>query len=107
MSGKRSLFASNATAQLRVGWRPAWNVATARPLVVCASAGDTLPSVATQVEYWLGCIHSSRTAGQPTGWMAADDWASTIALVAKTTKIDAPKELSLYYTNEFIDETIR
>lgn len=99
---KRFVKASQQGAQ----WAQA-HPQEAAAIVFKHTQGDTLPSVATQVEYWLGCIHSSRTAGQPTGWMAADDWASTIALVAKTTKIDAPKELSLYYTNEFIDETIR
>jgi NitT/TauT family transport system substrate-binding protein len=83
------------------------NPQEAASMVFKSTQGDTLDSVRTQIDYWLGCIHSSRTKDKAIGWMAAEDWAATIDLVAKTTKIEAPKDLATYFTNDFINEQIR
>jgi NitT/TauT family transport system substrate-binding protein len=44
------------------------------------------------------------TAGQPFGWMAAEDWDATLAVLTKTEAIDSPLPHESYYTNDFIGD---
>jgi len=46
-------------------------------------------------------LHTPSTKGHPIGWTAEDDWKKMIE-VLKTYSGLTPKELSVYYTNQFI-----
>ena len=99
---KRFVAASQRGAQWAQG-----HPAQAAALVFKHTQGDTLASVRTQVDYWIACIHSPRTVGKAVGWMAPEDWAATIDLVAKTTQIEASRDPSAYFDNQFINQDIR
>ncbi len=46
-------------------------------------------------------LHTPSTKGHPIGWTAEDDWKKMVE-VLKTYSGLTPKELSVYYTNQFI-----
>ena len=46
-------------------------------------------------------LHTPSTAGHPMGWTSADDWKKMLAMLQKYSGI-TPKNLSAYYTNQFI-----
>jgi len=46
-------------------------------------------------------IHTPSTAGHPIGWMAEDDWKKTLDVLKKYSGV-TPKDLSAYYTDQFI-----
>ena len=46
-------------------------------------------------------LHTPSTKGHPIGWTAEDDWKKMLE-VLKTYSGVTPKELSAYYTNDFI-----
>jgi NitT/TauT family transport system substrate-binding protein len=48
-------------------------------------------------------VHTPSTVGHPVGWMAEGDWKRTLDVLGKFSGV-APKDLSAYYTNEFIVE---
>ena len=42
------------------------------------------------------------SANKPLGWMAAEDWASTVAVLKAYGGVATPLEASELYTNEFV-----
>ena len=47
---------------------------------------------------------TDNTQGQPFGWMAAEDWEATLAVMVASEEIDEALPLEDYYTNEFIGD---
>lgn len=48
----------------------------------------------------LGLLHTKRSKGKPTGWMARGDWEETVSLLAKYRNMKA-LPVDRYFTNEF------
>lgn len=55
-----------------------------------------------QFELTLPTIDTPNTKGKPLGWMAADDWKSTLEVLVKYTGFEKPLPVEQYFTNEFV-----
>jgi NitT/TauT family transport system substrate-binding protein len=55
-----------------------------------------------QFELTLPTIETPNTKGKPLGWMAAEDWKSTLDILVKYTGFEKPLPVEQYYTNEFV-----
>ncbi len=55
-----------------------------------------------QFELTLPTIDTPNTKGKPLGWMAAEDWKSTLDVLVKYTGFEKPLPVEQYYTNEFV-----
>ncbi len=57
-----------------------------------------------QVKMTLDFIHSPATKDNPIGWMAEEDWKSTLTPLYESKAIEQELPLDTYYTNEFVPQ---
>lgn len=58
----------------------------------------------TEVEIAFALVATENTEGRPFGWMAPEDWESTLDLLRRTGDIDDDVSPEDIYTNEFIGD---
>lgn len=66
-----------------------------------ATTPDILES---EMEVFLALTQTEATAGQPFGYMAEEDWESTLQVLRDTDQLGEDKPLDAYFTNEFIGD---
>jgi ABC-type nitrate/sulfonate/bicarbonate transport system substrate-binding protein len=50
----------------------------------------------------LNSLHTERTTGKPTGWIAPQDFTDTLATLGKYAGLKGAKSPGTYYTNDFV-----
>jgi NitT/TauT family transport system substrate-binding protein len=51
----------------------------------------------------LNSLHTDRTKGKPTGWIAPEDFTDTLATLGKYAGLTGAKSPDTYYTNDFVE----
>lgn len=67
-------------------------------------ASQPRESLLEQVQMTLDFIHSPATEGKPIGWMAEEDWQSTVGPLYESNAIEEKLPLDTFYTNEFVPQ---
>jgi len=60
--------------------------------------------VLAQLQNMLTLTTTPAGGGDPTGFMAEEDWQATIDLMVDVGQMEAPEDVSVFYTNEFVPE---
>ena len=55
-----------------------------------------------EIDGTLSLLHTANSAGQPTGWMAPEDWVNTRDTLAEFAGLRPEEDINVYFTNEFL-----
>lgn len=57
-----------------------------------------------EVDGTMSIIHTERTKGRAIGWTDVADWRDSQDLLVKFAKFNAPPDINVFYTNEYLSE---